>query len=158
MANVDIPDLELFPARYQTRQLVQFQAGLELPVLHFGMVLMAYLAKKGWIKDWSKYSRTIFASSQCFKRLGTDIGGMQIELAGVNHQGEQQTTIWTLSAKDNIGPYIPTLSAIIVAKKLMDGSLTQRGAMPCLGLFSLQEFDQEALPLGIRHKVENQIG
>ena len=53
LANIDIPDLELFPQRYKTVKTVKFQAGLELSLLHLGMVFMAYLAKLGLIKDWS---------------------------------------------------------------------------------------------------------
>ena len=34
LANVDVPDLELFPNRYSVSQQVSFQAGLEIPLLH----------------------------------------------------------------------------------------------------------------------------
>ncbi|MNY77512.1 hypothetical protein D3C86_2174420 [compost metagenome] len=61
--------------------------------------------------------------------------------------------VWTLYAEHGIGPYIPTLSAIILTGKLLRCELAERGAMPCLGLFSLAEFDAEAAPLGIYHKV-----
>lgn len=156
LANVNIPDIELFPARYSSVRTVKFQAGLELPLLHYGMVSMAWLAKIGLIKNWSIAAKSLLSLSDCFKCFGTDIGGMQVRLTGNNHQGELIKKYWTLSAKDNIGPYIPTLSAIIVAKKLINGTLTTRGAMPCLGLYSLAEFDAEALPLGITHETTDQ--
>lgn len=46
LANVDVPDLELFPVRYSVMHQVKFQAGLELTTLHLAMVVMAWLAKK----------------------------------------------------------------------------------------------------------------
>ncbi len=158
LANIDIPDLELFPERYSPVASVRFQAGLELPLLHFGMVLMAFLAKIGLVKDWSKYTGFIFRSSELFRHLGTDIGGMQINISGLDENKKGKRIKWTLYADNGVGPYIPIISAIILAKKLISGSIETRGATPCLGLYTLEEFDQEAMPLGIYHQTEVNIG
>jgi saccharopine dehydrogenase-like NADP-dependent oxidoreductase len=158
LANIDIPDLELLPKRYKGVKTVSFQAGLELPLLHLGMVFMALLAKIGLIKDWSIFTRLIFNASEIFKRLGTDTGGMQINLKGFDENNKPKAVKWILVAEKGIGPYIPTLSAIILAKKLIAGSIDARGASPCLGMYTLQEFDEEALPLGIYHYTEVEHG
>ena len=158
LANIDIPDLELLPKRYKGVKTVSFQAGLELPLLHLGMVFMALLAKIGLIKDWSIFTRLIFNASEIFKRLGTDTGGMQIDLKGFDENNKPKAVKWILVAEKGIGPYIPTLSAIILAKKLIAGSIDARGASPCLGMYTLQEFDEEALPLGIYHYTEVEHG
>ena len=154
LANVNIPDLELFPARYAQVKTVTFQAGLELPFLHLGMVGMAKLAKMGVIKDWSVFTKPIFKASELFDKLGTDNGGMQIKLLGLDVNQRPTLIKWTLFAEQGVGPYIPTLSAIILAKKLINKELSATGAMPCLGMFSLAEFDQEASELGIYHQLE----
>lgn len=158
LANVDIPDLELFPKRYKSVNTVRFQAGLELSLLHFGMVFMAFLAKMGWVKDWSAFTNIIYKSSEFFKIFGTDNGGMQINLLGRDKNNAVKHIKWTLCAKHNIGPYIPTLSAIILARKLIAGTINKRGATPCLGLFTMQEFYAEATALGITYKTEEIIG
>lgn len=154
LANVDIPDLELFPVRYAPVKTVTFQAGLELPFLHLGMVAMAKLAKIGLVKDWSVFVNPIFKASHWFDKLGTDNGGMQIKLSGLDWELQPKTIKWTLFAERGVGPYIPTLSAIILAKKLINNELTITGAMPCLGLYSVAEFEQEAHLLGIYHQLE----
>ncbi|MEH6448405.1 MAG: saccharopine dehydrogenase NADP-binding domain-containing protein [Oleispira sp.] len=154
LANIDIPDLELLPERYHGIKTVNFQAGLELPFLHLGMVFMALLAKIGLVKDWSVLTRLIFNSSEIFKNLGTDTGGMQINLKGLDKNNKSKSVKWVLVAEKGVGPYIPTLSAIIIAKKLIAGEIDTRGASPCLGMYTLQEFDEEALPLGIYHYTE----
>lgn len=154
LANVDIPDLELFPKRYPSVKTVNFQAGLELPLLHLGMVFMASLAKMGLIKDWSVFTRQIFKSSEIFKGLGTDIGGMQINLYGLDTKQQPRHIKWVLCAENGVGPYIPTLSAIILAKKLIAGGIDAVGSSPCLGMYTLQEFDKEASRLGIYHQTE----
>ena len=158
LANIDIPDLELFPKRYKPVNTVHFQAGLELPFLHLGMVLMALLAKIGLVKDWSVFTRHICMCSELFSRLGTDVGGMQINLLGLDKSLKPKQIKWILVAKNGVGPFIPTISAIILAKKLINGSLDRIGATPCLGLYTLEEFDDEASALGIYHQTERSIG
>ncbi len=154
LANLNVPDLELFPKRYTSVNTVNFQAGLELPILHFGMVLMAFLTKKGLVKNWSKFTAPIFHSSEVFKYLGTSTGGMQVNLSGYDVNNTPISVKWNLCAEDGVGPFIPTISAIILAKKLMMGSINETGAMPCLGLFTMDEFDEEATRLGIYHQTE----
>ncbi|MEE2022676.1 saccharopine dehydrogenase family protein [Alkalimonas mucilaginosa] len=158
LANVDIPDLELFPKRYTPVRTVRFQAGLELPLLHLGMVFMAFLAKCGLVRDWSVFTRTIFRLSTLFQKAGTDMGAMQVNLSGLDWRQQVKQIRWTLYAENGVGPYIPTISAILLAKKLIAGTLDSRGATPCLGLYTMAEFDQEAASLGIYHKTETHLG
>lgn len=149
LANVDVPDLVLFPERYAVKDSVRFQAGLELPFLHLTLVGMGYIAKLGLIKSWASLSKPIVKMSDLFKSFGSNIGGMQIHIQGEGKNNQKKDIIWTLYAPDGIGPYIPTLPTIIIAKKLISGELTERGATPCLGLFSLPEFTPVAKALNI---------
>jgi len=158
LANVDIPDLELFPARYRPVRTVRFQAGIELSVLHLAMVGMAWLAKAGMVRNWARYIRPVYWLSRLFDGFGTDVGGMRIHLQGLGTDGQPKSIKWTLIAKNGIGPYIPTLSTIILAGKLIDNTLTEPGARPCLGMYSLDEFDRAATGLGIYHTTEISSG
>ena len=76
LANVDVPDLELFPERYSVKRSVRFQAGLELSYLHLSMVAMAYLAKIKLVKNWSPLTKLIIKTSELFLPFGTDDGAM----------------------------------------------------------------------------------
>lgn len=158
LANVDIPDLELFPERYPSVRTVRFQAGLELGFMHLGMVAMAALTRIGLVRDWSRWTRTIVRASEWFIHWGTDDGGMQVLLSGLDTEHAPLRIRWLLSAQGGIGPYIPTLSTLILARKLIDGPPSVTGAMPCLGLYTLAEFDQIAQPLGIHHSTEVRHG
>jgi len=151
LANVDIPDLELFPRRYPQVKVVRFQAGLELAVLHYGMVAMALMVKLGWVKSWQPYAGLITKLSRYFEGFGSDDGAMQICLQGLDLKAKAVELEWTLTAEDGIGPYIPIMSAIILAKKLIRNELMQRGAMPCLGLYSLADFEREVSQYKIYH-------
>lgn len=152
LANIDIPDLELFPVRYPSLRTVWFQAGVELPLLHFTMVFMAFIARFHIVKDWSVITKQIFKSNRLFKNFGTNDGGMQISLTGTDNNQQTKEITWTLCAENGVGPYIPTISAIILTKKIIDGSLTTTGATPCLGLYTLAEFDKESASLDISHR------
>jgi len=66
LANVDVPDLELFPKRYSVSQQVSFQAGLEIPLLHLTMVGMAYLSKIGLVKTGHPYQKLLLAPVMYF--------------------------------------------------------------------------------------------
>ncbi|KZN52116.1 hypothetical protein N476_01925 [Pseudoalteromonas luteoviolacea H33] len=141
LANVDVPDLALFPKRYAVADRVSFQAGLELPLLHWGMVGMAALAKWGIVKNWSPLAKQLDKLSNCFLHFGSDIGAMEVSISGLAESEKPRKVIWRLYAPNGQGPYIPTLSTIIIAKKLLNETLDKTGALPCSGLLELSEFE-----------------
>jgi len=158
LANVDIPDLELFPERYPEAATVRFQAGLELSFLHLTMVAMAWLARIGLVRNWQDMTDVVFQLGEHFRRFGSDAGAMRVEVTGKNEAGELRVRRWTLIAENGVGPYIPTLSAIILAQKLIRGEDMPKGAQPCTGLYTLAEFDQLAESWGIYHNTEELAG
>lgn len=149
LANVDVPDLGLFPARYGVTETVRFQAGLELPPLHLTMVAMAGLARAGLVGSWAPLTRPMLRAHRLFHPFGTDHGGMRVAITGTDPQGQPLSVRWHLYADHGVGPYIPTLCATIVAEKLLRGELTATGAMPCTGLCSLGDFQPHAERLGL---------
>ena len=159
LANVDVPDLELFPSVYNVSQQVSFQAGLELPLLHITMVGMAYLTKVGLVKNWAPLSKAIVSTSNIFLPFGSDKGAMEVLIGGTDNKGNAKQVKWTLYAPKGNGPYIPTLSTILLARKLLARKLSAKkvlarklperesehlnleyGAKPCLGLLALSDF------------------
>ena len=67
------------------------------------------------------------------------------------------TVIWTLVAGHGDGPQIPCTGAIVIARKLAAGTLAARGAMPCVGLFSLDECLRELEGYDVRTIVERTL-
>lgn len=164
LANVDVPDLELFPQHYQVTNKVRFQAGLELSFLHLTMVGMAFLAKNGIIKNWQSLTKPIVKASNFFMFLGSDQGAMQVTMTGLNKNHQLEKIKWTLYAPNGIGPYIPTLSTIIIAKKLITAKQNpiqkiskETGAMPCMGHICLEDFFPYFDTLSIYHKEDRQL-
>lgn len=62
---------------------------------------------------------------------------------------------WFIIAKNNDGPQIPCVPAIILAKKIMRDELHISGAMPCMGMITLDEYMQELAEFSIKQYVIN---
>lgn len=145
----DVPDLTLLPARYSGKPTVRFGAGLELKFLHRLMNLMALTTRVGLVRNWSRYARWIKRAADLFQTWGTDAGAMHVSVTGRAHDGSDLVRTWTLVAKEGDGPYVPTLAAAALVRKLASGVLTRTGALPCMGLLTLNDFEREAEGLSI---------
>lgn len=150
MGNCDVPDLQLFPARYPTLKSVKFYAGLELGFLHLGTWFLSWLVRLGVMGNLVNYAKSLKRASEWFIKMGSEVGGMHMVLSGVEHTGKQSKIRWYLIAESGHGPQIPCIPSILITKKLARGELTVRGAQPCMGLFTLDEFLAELAGLDIR--------
>ncbi len=139
MSNCDIPDLALLPERYPDLKTVRFQAGLEVSLLHVGLWFLSFFSRIGLVKNWNRYSSILSRMSEWFADLGSDSGGMFIELKGVGQNGERNNVNWQIIAEDGVGPNIPTIAAEIMIQKISKGKIA-KGAKPCMGLLNLTEF------------------
>ena len=66
-----------------------------------------------------------------------------MHLSGIDFEGKSKELVWHLTAENNHGPEVPCTPAIIIARKLVRGEIETMGAIPCLGLISLEDFDLE---------------
>lgn len=149
MANCDIPDVDIFPEKYQIRHM-RFSAGVENPILHLGMWLVSRLIRLGLPINLLKHAQLLLNISylRCF--TGSADGGMHILLQGKDHDGHAKTIQWFIIAKNAHGPQIPCVPAIILAKKLYNDSLTLRGALTCTGLVTVEEYLAELQDFSIQ--------
>ena len=149
----DIPDLELFPVRYSEARSVVFRAGLELPLLQWATWGMGVLVRLGLIRDLARHAPALRRMSEWFVRFGSDVGGMAVELRGSDMQGKPLHLCWWLDADAGDGPQVPVTPAIMLARRLADGLVEAKGAMPCMGLLTLEQivegFDGFALRTGV---------
>jgi len=142
MANCDIPDLDLLPAHYGIRS-IRFSAGLELSFMHLGLWLLSWAVRLGAPLHLPRHAAMLLAASNWFNRFGTAHGGMHMILRGRDRDGKTHERRWFIIAKDGDGPQIPTIPAIILAKKLVNNRLDCYGATPCVGMVTLDEYLSE---------------
>ncbi len=139
MANCDIPDLDLIPEHYDI-DTIRFSAGLELGPLHLGLWLMSWLVRFGLPLHLPRFAKQLLSLSNIFDRFGSADGGMHVILKGQDHSGKPLVRQWFIIAHDGYGPHIPTIPAIIFAKRSALGTMEVKGAMPCMGLVTLDEY------------------
>jgi hypothetical protein len=142
MANCDIPDLDLLPSRYGIKS-IRFSAGLELSVLHLGLWGLGWLVRFGLPLNLPRHAGFLLAASNWFDRFGTNEGGMHMILRGRGHDGAPHERRWFIVAKDGDGPQIPCVPAILLARALAREEEMERGAYPCVGLVSLEDYARE---------------
>jgi saccharopine dehydrogenase-like NADP-dependent oxidoreductase len=155
LGNCDIPDLELFPKRYPTVQNIRFKAGLEVPAMHLGLWSLSWLVRVGLLRKAERLAAPLMRGKRWFSKFGSDAGGMFVVLDGLGHDGTPKSIAWHVLARDNQGPYIPQAPASILTRKLLSGAVAVRGAMPCLGLMTLPEFEAEITDLPITTQVQH---
>ena len=147
MSDCNIPDLDLLPQRYPNLKSMRFQAGLEIGVMHLGLWVLSWLSRIGVVSNWARYAGWLKTMSDWFMPFGSDRGGMFMRMAGDSREVE-----WQLIAENGTGPNVPTIAAVVLIKKLASGEPMPTGAMPCIGLFTLDEFFDVAQKLGIHQQ------
>lgn len=140
LGSCDVPDLELFPLRYPGVRDVVFHAGVGNPVSHLATWALAGLVRKGRLNSLLPLARPLWHLSRWLEPLGTKLSAMHVELKGIGRDGTLLERRWQLVAYDNHGPQIPCGAAIALARKLARGLVTFKGATPCVGLLTLEEY------------------
>ncbi|NNC78145.1 MAG: polysaccharide biosynthesis protein [Woeseiaceae bacterium] len=151
----DVPDLVLFPKYIQGLKTIRFHAALEAWWEQIALWLMAWAVRLRVIKNWARFTKGFQSLSRRLLWLGSDTGGMQIQVAGTDPSGSEKKVTWNLLARDNHGPEIPCSPALIIARRMLAGSMQQRGAIHCFGLFDLSDFDREVSELSIEWAMED---
>lgn len=146
LSRVDVPDASLWPRRYAGLRNLEVRAGLEVPLTHHGLGWIARLVSRGWLKDVSAHALLARRVAALLNPWGSDCGAMHVRVAGREPSGARRQWLWTVVATDGAGPEIPATAATLLASRLLglqpdSPPLTQRGAMPAVGLLMLGEFE-----------------
>ncbi len=140
LGNCDVPDLALFPKRYPELKSIRFYAGLEIPFIHITLWALSWFVRAGMVKSLTKAAPLMLKTSYMFDWLGSANSAFHMELSGKDKDGESKTVKFELTARSGDGPYIPCMPAILLARKLIAGELTETGAHPCMGFISKDEY------------------
>jgi Saccharopine dehydrogenase NADP binding domain len=155
----DIPDLELFPARYPGVRDVMFRAALEVGATQHVFAWLAALRQWGLPLTWRGLPWLLHRAGNVFDRLGTPEGGMVVRLRGAGSDGAPLQLAWHITAGNHYGPEIPCMAAILLARRLARGELIGLGAQACMGLVALFEFAPEFARWGmVTEVVEEEAG
>jgi len=132
---------------------VTFQAGFASDLGHLAVWSLAGLVKAGVLRDMRGFARPLNGLSRWMECIVSDKGGMFVTLSGEGIDGRPSSLTWNLIAQRNHGPHIPCGAAIALARKLASAVWLPKGAMPCMGLLTVEEFLEPLRDLDISEKV-----
>ena len=136
----DVPDLALFPVRYPGVQTVTFHAGFASAPGHLFVWAAAHLVRLGLLRSLTSLVAPLHAISGLLEPFVSDKGAMFVAMEGVGVDGEALNLEWQLLAAQNHGPHIPCGAAIALANKLARGDALPHGAMPCMGMLTVEDY------------------
>ena len=140
-----VPDLECFPAQFGART-VSFRAGLELPIMGFGLALVSNLRR---VLPVPLPLAIAMPLARLLEPFGSDRGGMVVSVTGETETGVV-TRHWRLFAQAGEGPYVPAIPARALAAR---GGASP-GARIALDDITLEETENAMADLAIEASVE----
>jgi len=156
-AACDVPDLVLLPVRYPEVLTVTFRAALEVSVQHIALWILAGVRRIGVPIPIERWARALNRVGDWLDQFGSGTGGMKVRVIGSDALGKRNSKEWELVAKDNHGPEIPCMAAVLLAMKLRNGADLGGGAKACMGLITLSEFENEFARWGITTHLSESI-
>ena len=158
LANVDVPDMDIFAGRYGA-QTLSFKAGSGLKLGGVANYLLAQALRKGIVRDHAPWAARLHRWGLWFERFGDGKSAMYIDVRGIGLEGKPLFMTAQLTALNDKGPEIPSCAAVALAAKLAQGYLPAPGARACVGEITVDEYmaainDPENLSLSVHFSDE----
>lgn len=140
MGSCEVPDLDLFPQRHPSLQTVTFHAGFASDAGHLLVWGLSGLIKMNLMKSLVPAATTLNRISHWIEPLVSDKGAMFVSMEGIGLDERPLRKTWNLLAAHNHGPHIPCGASIALTQKLAGGESLPKGAMPCMGLLTVEDY------------------
>lgn len=150
ISRCDVPDLDLLAQRYAGVHTVSFHAGFASSTAHKMVERLAMFVKEGRLKSALSFARPIYTLGRWLQPLFSDRGAMFVRLEGLHENGAPLALTWNIVARENHGPNIPCAPAIALANKIAAGAKLPAGAMPCMGLLTVEDLMEPLKGMSIR--------
>ena len=153
---VDTPDLRVLPPLYPHLQHIWFGAGPTPEILHRLLNGLARLVELGLLPSLSPLA-PLFHWAINRLRWGEHRGGMFVAVSGRDGEGRAIRRSWHLVAEGDDGPFIPSMAAEAIIRRLIDGRRPQAGARPATSDLELADFEtafaRRAIVSGVRDEI-----
>ena len=140
LSPVATADAALLPERFNVTSRVAFYAGLESRLEQFGLLLLAKLRQRGFIKSIEPLAPLLHSARRVTGLFASDRGAMTVDCAGLDADGRPISSRWHLLAESGAGPNVPVLPAVALTRALIRGDI-QPGAG--IALLPLQAIEAE---------------
>jgi hypothetical protein len=153
---VDTPDLRTLPAMLPGLRDVWFGAGPTPESLHRMLNGMAWLVRWRLIPTLAPLS-PLFHQAINRLRWGEHRGGMFVAATGEDAERRPVRWSWHLVAEGDDGPFIPSMAAEALIRKMLDGERPEPGARTSVADLDLADFEaafaRRAIRCGVREEI-----
>ena len=139
----DIPDLELFPSRYEVTQRVMFRAAVEVGLAQRAFAMLAALRAARLIGRADRLAGVLDHAARALDFMGSSTGAMVVRVEGADASSQPARRAWHITAGNDHGPEIPCMAAILLARRLARGEGLPTGAFSCMNRLRLADFEPE---------------
>ncbi|ONH51130.1 Saccharopine dehydrogenase NADP binding domain-containing protein [Pseudomonas cedrina] len=139
LANVDVPDMDIFAGRYGAHTL-SFKAGAGLKLGGVANCVLAHALRVGIVRNHLAWAARLHRLGSWFERWGDGKSAMYIDVQGLGADGLPLSLAVQLTALNDKGPQIPSCAAVALAIKIAQGYLPEPGARPCVGEVTVDEY------------------
>lgn len=140
LGSCDVPDLALFPLRYEGVKTVTFHAGFASATGHLAVRFASTFVRRGLVSSIVPLAPALHTLSRWLEPLTSDRGAMFVTIEGADAVGAPLVLTWHILAAQNHGPYVPCGASIALARILAKGGALPTGAMPCMGLLTVEQY------------------
>lgn len=139
LANVDVPDMDIFAGRYGARNL-SFKAGSGLKLGGVANYVLAQAVRAGVIRSIPEWAARLHRWGTWFERFGDGKSAMFIDVHGLDHDARPLLMTVQLTASNDKGPEIPSCAAVALMEKANRGYTPEPGARACVGEITVDEY------------------
>lgn len=152
LSRVETADDKLLQKRFNVTTRIDFRAGLESRLEHFGLMAIAFVraarGRKGWLADTARLAQWLARARRITALFATDSGAMVVKVSGLDAEGKVAVARWSLLAHHGHGPQVPILPALALTRDLI-GRRAEPGARPASEDVKLAAIEAEMAPLSI---------
>lgn len=153
---VDTPDLRTLPVLLPGLREVWFGAGTTPEILQRMLNGMALLVRWRLIPTLGPLA-SLFHWAINRLRWGEHRGGMVVAAVGEDARGRAVRRSWHLVAEGDDGPFIPSMAAEALIRKMLDGDRPEPGAQASVADLELADFEaafaRRAICCGVREEI-----
>jgi len=136
---VEVSDIELLPALWPELRSVWFGAGPTPEILHRALSGFAWLVRLGVLRSLTPLA-PLFHRAAKFVRWGEHRGGMFVRVRGRTADGVEVCRSWHLIAEGDDGPFIPSMAASAIIRRILAGRRPESGARPATHELELADY------------------
>jgi hypothetical protein len=148
VAPVETVDAETLGPGLAVHSRVSFSAGLEAGIEQWGLALLAFIRRRGWVTDLAPLVPYLVKARRATRLWTSDRGGMRVAISGIDARGRPRRAYWSLLAEDDDGPQVPTLAAAAAVRAVLADEIAP-GARSAAEALDLAMIEAEMTPYAI---------